>query len=186
MAPEDEPVRSLADVPIIDRLLARRMIDDNGCWLWTGSAPRYGYLCVDNKMKLVHRLMATIAFGIDYADPIKVLHRCDVPICFNPDHLFLGTQKDNVQDAITKGRMTPGSKVSGVDHPLTLLKGNDRLEAVEMYLGGMTSDEVGDTLKVSRSVVDKVLGVVRVHVPVIMQVALFPEVNVRAQKTNLQ
>lgn len=99
-------MRSLADVSVIDRLLAHRRIEENGCWIWTGSAPRYGYLWFKGRMRPVHRLMASVAFGIDETDrSIAVLHSCDRPRCFNPAHLFLGDQSVNMRDAAAKGRL---------------------------------------------------------------------------------
>lgn len=151
-------MRSLADVPLRDRLLARRVVDDNGCWLWTGSSPRYGYLWIDGKMKLVHRLMATLELGIDYNDPIKVLHRCDVTICFNPEHLFLGTQKDNVRDAIEKRRF-----VFNVPTPTYKLSDEDQSLVASEYQSGMTMREIGALHGVTAATVYKSL--VRCNVP---------------------
>jgi hypothetical protein len=56
----------------------------------------------------VHRLSAVIHLGLDTESGLYVLHICDVRGCFNPDHLFLGTQKQNMQDAARKGRLGRG------------------------------------------------------------------------------
>lgn len=89
-----------------ERLLERRTIDENGCWLWNGQHVRSGYgkMLYFRRQWRVHRLAAIAWMGMDRDSPLCVLHRCDVPSCFNPDHLFLGTQADNVKDMITKGR----------------------------------------------------------------------------------
>jgi len=86
------------------------LIDDSDkCWLWIGptSNGRYGALGVGSKPKEVrfkaHRIAWEIFFG-PIPEGMKVLHTCDNPPCVNPFHLFLGTQKDNTQDAIRKGR----------------------------------------------------------------------------------
>ena len=145
-------MRSLLDVPVIERLLARRSIDGRGCWLWMGSAPRYGYLWVRGRMRPVHRLAAAHFFGIDEADPdVNVLHSCDVPVCFNPEHLFLGTQRENMLDASVKGRL---------GHP-AWNKGRskaDPYEVAQMYrAGGVSMREVGERFGVNAATVHRII-----------------------------
>lgn len=78
---------------------------NTGCWLWYGARlPRgYGQMYFRGHRLYAHRLM----FALFRRSPgaLLVLHRCDTPECVNPDHLFLGTQADNMQDAKRKGRM---------------------------------------------------------------------------------
>lgn len=75
------------------------------CWLWTGYQMPFGHgqLNVGDKIVLTHRFSWELHHG-PIPEGLSVLHHCDVPNCIRPDHLFLGTQKDNVQDAIQKGR----------------------------------------------------------------------------------
>lgn len=75
------------------------------CWEWTGPTCKgYGYFngCIGKKW-IASRLMWTLIFG-DIPEGLWVLHQCDNPICVRPLHLFLGTNSDNCQDSIAKGR----------------------------------------------------------------------------------
>jgi hypothetical protein len=76
------------------------------CWLWTGSIRNqfgYGRIRANNVTWPTHRLSWVLANG-PIPDGLWVLHRCDNPRCVRPDHLFLGTPKDNSQDRDAKGR----------------------------------------------------------------------------------
>jgi len=79
--------------------------DDTECWLWTGPkrCKGYGTLRANGKSVLAHRFSYTIATGKEPGD-LLVCHRCDVPGCVNPAHLFLGTYKDNNRDCVSKKR----------------------------------------------------------------------------------
>ena len=83
--------------------------DDDQCWLWKGSSNGiYGKLTINGKSISAHRLSYEIHFGeIPDGEGYHgtcVLHKCDTPLCANPNHLFLGSNLDNVQDMCKKGR----------------------------------------------------------------------------------
>lgn len=76
----------------------------SGCWLWMRGcgAGGYGQIWV-GKNQYAHRASFETFIG-PIPDGMWVLHKCDVPSCINPDHLFLGTNADNVKDRGAKGR----------------------------------------------------------------------------------
>ena len=108
------------------------------CWNWIGAKlnKEYGQFWVDGKKCLAHRFSWVLHFG---AIPkgsgyhgTCVLHKCDNPACVNPDHLFLGSNLDNVRDMIKKGR-----------HRTNPLKGEKRPQAklTEIQVREILKDE---------------------------------------------
>jgi len=87
--------------------LAQHKTVRNGCWEWNKCSDNgYGTCRHGGKTWRTHRLSAVLhrIKGYETIDNNVVLHRCDNPICFNPQHLQIGTQWDNVQDMRRKGR----------------------------------------------------------------------------------
>jgi len=99
---------------LYERLMQQTEIDPiSGCWIWIGSRiPKgYGYLRVDGITHVyIHRISWQMYFG-----PIPVgkhiCHRCDNPPCWNPAHLWTGTNLENHRDAVRKGRQPNGERV---------------------------------------------------------------------------
>lgn len=77
----------------------------DGCWEWQGGHFTHGYgrAWDGERQVLAHRLAFVLASGA-IPDGMHVLHKCDVPLCVNPEHLFLGTHADNMADCGEKGR----------------------------------------------------------------------------------
>lgn len=77
----------------------------DGCWLWRGSIINggYGMMLADGKNELAHRISYRLHKG-EIPEGMLVLHKCDVRHCVKPDHLFAGTQVDNMKDMVDKGR----------------------------------------------------------------------------------
>ena len=92
-------------------LFNRTRLAENGCWEWVGyfGTGGYGMMGKDGKNVRVHRVSYEAYKGI-IPKGMVVRHSCDNPACINPDHLTLGTQKDNVADRTARGR---GHKLKG-------------------------------------------------------------------------
>jgi HNH endonuclease len=80
---------------------------NTGCWLWTACLDDKGYggIMYQKIYRKAHRVSAFL-YGIlnDLKSPLHVCHKCDTPQCVNPNHLFVGTNRDNAQDRARKGR----------------------------------------------------------------------------------
>ena len=91
--------------------------NDNGCWVWQrppNSRNGYGRLMWDHRLIMAHRLAYILTYGPITDPTMRVLHRCDNPPCINPDHLWLGTQLDNIADRVAKGRNKRGPQRKAV------------------------------------------------------------------------
>ena len=99
--------------------------NDDECWEWTANtlARGYGRICINNKMYLAHRVSWVIHNGAipdhNSYHGICVCHTCDNPCCVNPAHLFLGTNKENLQDMQKKGRLVNHKGEKHGSHKLT-------------------------------------------------------------------
>lgn len=129
------PPRSIAeiDADIIQQLLTHYKITAGGCWVWSGKYFANGYGRIARYLPRAHfHMRAHIAAYQFYKGYIPkglfVCHRCDVKGCINPDHLWLGTNKENQDDAVKKGvfekywtaerRKERSSKNSGSGNPM--------------------------------------------------------------------
>ena len=116
-----------------------------GCWEWMGSRSKngYGMIGLHGKLYFVHRVSWQLQHG---PIPVNVLHRCDNPPCWNPDHLFLGDQADNMQDCSRKGRLNSACG----DQANKSLTAVDVLEIRRRYgWGGWTLTALSDFYGVS-------------------------------------
>lgn len=118
-----------------------------GCVLWTGysTADGYGRIRHQGRMRMVHRLAYELAYG---AIPIgkMVLHRCDTPCCCNPHHLFLGTNRDNVLDMVSKNRNCAGER-----HRSAKLTKAQVIEIRALREQGVTAREIAKRFGIKKS-----------------------------------
>lgn len=110
-------------VPVpVDVLFWEHVEVVNGaCWIWHGSKTAFGYGQIKSKQKKhsAHRISWEIANG-SIPSGMLVCHHCDNPQCTNPDHLFLGTHKDNRQDCVSKKRNRTGVCLGAANHKAKL------------------------------------------------------------------
>lgn len=139
----------------LTEILSRYEIDKNGCWNYTGYKDKNGYPKCSNRGvsdKLVHRI--SFEFYVSKLEEgLFVCHKCDNPSCINPNHLFAGTQQDNMDDMIKKGRGLFGSK-----HQNSTLNEKDVLVIRKMRLKGEKIKHIASEFKVSRSTVYDVVN----------------------------
>jgi len=107
-----------------ERFLSHIYKSDSGSWLWTASTiSGYGNFTADGTTVAAHRYSWVFHHG-GIPEGLWVLHKCDVKRCVNPDHLYLGTHKDNTEDAVRRGRVATGDRHRSKTSPETLPRGD--------------------------------------------------------------
>lgn len=101
-------VQQQAAIDSLPRRFWSKVHKSDGCWLWIGSTGAKGHGQISlggrrGRREAAHRVSWRLHFG-DIPEGLLVCHRCDNPPCVRPDHLFLGTQGDNMRDCAQKGR----------------------------------------------------------------------------------
>ena len=98
------------DTLLYNKLISRMEITGDGCWEWQGAiASGYGRMWWKGKIDNTNRLMWKAVNG-DVPVGLFVCHICDNKLCLNPEHLFLATPKQNMDDMTRKGRRSCGPK----------------------------------------------------------------------------
>ncbi len=91
----------------------------NGCWLWQGDTSHgYGRIWKGKRRYAAHRVAYELSIG-PIPDGMFACHHCDNRLCVNPAHIFIGTQKDNMQDWTKKGKNIL------INHPERLPRGKN-------------------------------------------------------------
>lgn len=132
-------------------------VTESGCWLWTGAASAgYGWFWNGNIYEGAHRYSYSHHIG-PIPSGMNVLHRCDVSLCVNPDHLFTGTQKENVTDCISKGRFPEQHK--GWDSDKAKLSDEDIRVIRWIYSNtGTIQRDIAITYNVHQSIISRAIN----------------------------
>ncbi len=120
---------------------------EDECWIWFGPSDdgRYGRFMYYRKKYPAHIISYAIYNKLKEIN-LLVLHRCDNGFCVNPKHLFLGTNKDNTQDMLSKSR-----EARGIDHGLHKLVEEEVIEIRQLYKTGLfTQRELAKDFNVSQ------------------------------------
>lgn len=135
------------------RRFSSRIIITERCWEWCGqiASTGYGRIRFGQLHTFAHRVSYSFFFG-KIPRGLCVLHKCDNPRCVRPDHLFLGTKKDNTDDAVRKGRMPHGES-----HKLHKLSAAQVTEIRQRHSSGESRRALRTDFRISKSQVQRIV-----------------------------
>jgi hypothetical protein len=143
-------------MPALEKLLLSSIsADTNGCWIWQRAKSRNGYgnVRVDRRYNTgAHRLSYQVFVG-PIPEGMDVCHHCDVRLCVNPLHLFVGTRADNLQDAAAKNRLSRTHQKKGEAHPAAKLDEG----AVRQILTGLSQGRSKNSLAREYAVTPRII-----------------------------
>lgn len=131
-----------------------KFVESSGCWEWTSSKhPRgYGTFWLEGKVQYAHRVSYMLFKGT-IPRGLEVCHSCDNPGCVNPDHLFVGTHLENMQDMTRKGRR---QVAFGENHGTAKLRSTE-VKAIRKLYRTFSTRELAKKFKVAQSTISNVL-----------------------------
>lgn len=140
----------------IDKIFDRSYLQDGllptPCYEWSGARSRgYGYIRLGMNQLKTHRVVCEYYHGPIPKDKC-VMHLCDNTLCVNPDHLQIGTNEENVQDAINKGRRA----FNGDGNPSAKLTLNKVMEIRQLLQADIDYREIAVKFNVSRSTIQDI------------------------------
>lgn len=158
---ERRPQRSTPDITVLAkrRLLSNINITSGGCWEWIGARTGRGYGAVGllGKQYSTHRLSWEVYNG-SIPPGLYVLHHCDNPPCFRPDHLFLGDGAANMTDKMAKGRHSRGLAPTGERHPFAKLTWDDVGEIRRLHALGKSNRALAELFQIDDSQISRIIN----------------------------
>lgn len=133
----------------------KKFIKTDNCWEWIGANNRhgYGFISFGKKTYKAHRFSLYLYSDFDLQSKLKVCHHCDNRKCVNPDHLYSGTQKDNMHDREARhrrniyGERNPNTKLT-----MKIIKNIRHLASI-----GRTQTSIGKELKIPQPTISRII-----------------------------
>lgn len=142
--------KGVPKIPLLDRIESKyEAVTESGCWIWTASVNKagYGQISMPGRPMLAHRVCWEF-----YKGPIPngkfICHKCDTPGCINPDHMFVGDHRDNMQDMRNKGRAPKVESAKGDKNKSSKISNET---ALAIFNAEGPQREICKTFNVSRS-----------------------------------
>lgn len=130
--------------------------DPNGCWEWIGSKNQLGYGMIrmpgEKSNRMAHRLSYEMVHG-KFPPHLHCCHSCDFSSCVNPGHIWLGTDKDNSDDMMRKGRRHSSA---GVKNPAAKLKDSDIIEIKRRLKNGEFQECIAKDFNVQQGTISRI------------------------------
>jgi len=144
-----------------EKISEKFFIKENGCWEWISGVGGngYGIISIEGKSKSAHRAVYEM-FVQEINKRLLVCHICDNKLCVCPDHLYLGTHKQNTKDAIDRGLLRHDLKISpkGESHVFSKLTEKDVLEIRKKYIPKVYSQrKLANEFGISYSNIQRIL-----------------------------
>lgn len=142
----------------LERFEASYTKAENDCWIWNKATDKdgYGLFKMDGKSVRATRYSYQLYKGL-LRDGYFACHTCDNPSCVNPNHLFLGTAKDNAADMVKKGRSLFGNRNPSRLHTAKItLKQVDEIR--DLCAKGLSQAEIGKAYGISQQQVSRIFN----------------------------
>lgn len=145
------------DTICLRRFFKKVEVVAGACWEWRGAKDEgYGrFFTRDGKINFAHRISYATHIG-PIPDGMLVCHHCDNRACVNPEHLFLGTPRDNMIDMVNKGRNRP-ARLFGSANPHSKMTLDRAQEARQLHTTGTTIREIARLMGVGETCIGKII-----------------------------
>lgn len=141
---------------LVQERFMNKVLQTDTCWNWTGYRNSYGYgkFCLNKKIDFAHRVSFTLFKG-EIPKGMCILHSCDNPRCVRPQHIRLGTHKENMEDKVAKNRQhKPNGELNG----RSKLKNHDVSELLVLHAFGFSGVELAKQFDISIAVVSTIIN----------------------------